>query len=324
MTRRCEWCGEPITLLDAQTTSGNSAWHTSCWNQAAEQRAAYIAECDESEGFTSRPLPDELPMSETGVSWSEVMEKFRADLREGCADPLERWRILPAEYRALQPQSDASYRRTRPVGHRQRRPSGRSFVGLCFLCPSGRGRLLRDFRSLLRAEVPIPGPHTFLSTFAPFLESQSPCSELSQGHRGRVLLLHIAGCIFHGAHIVARLSLHAPKLFWRTGAFCLTFLPLQEHNIYMERLTEQTAADLAGNYARNRFRDEIANSTAHPDGYVCQNCGGVTDRLTQVPEFEYMGCDDCMEEALKQIERQQARKLVWGEGVHSGRLPEVA
>jgi protein-arginine kinase activator protein McsA len=92
----------------------------------------------------------------------------------------------------------------------------------------------------------------------------------------------------------------------------------------MERLTEQTAADLAGNYARNRFRDEIANSTAHPDGYVCQNCGGVTDRLTQVPEFEYMGCDDCMEEALKQIERQQARKLVWGEGVHSGRLPEVA
>jgi hypothetical protein len=77
----------------------------------------------------------------------------------------------------------------------------------------------------------------------------------------------------------------------------------------MERFTEQTAADLAGNYARNRFRDEIANNTYHPDGYVCQNCGVVTDRLTQVPEFDYLGCDDCMEEALKQIARERARKL---------------
>jgi hypothetical protein len=50
---------------------------------------------------------------------------------------------------------------------------------------------------------------------------------------------------------------------------------------------------------RSRLRDEIANSTHHPDGYVCQNCGVVTDRLTLVPEFDYMGCDECMEEALK-------------------------
>jgi len=50
----------------------------------------------------------------------------------------------------------------------------------------------------------------------------------------------------------------------------------------------------------------------------------IVDRVTLVPEFNYYGCDDRMEEALKQIERQQARKLVRGERVHSGRFPEVA
>ena len=73
MTRTCEWCDEPIAFLDAQTTSGNSAWHTRCWNQSAEQLAAYIAECEDSEGFARRPLPDELPMSETGPIRSEVI-----------------------------------------------------------------------------------------------------------------------------------------------------------------------------------------------------------------------------------------------------------
>jgi hypothetical protein len=73
MTRTCEWCGEPITFVESQTTSGNAAWHTRCWNQAAEQRAAYIAECEDCEGFTRRPLPDELPMSETGAIRSEVI-----------------------------------------------------------------------------------------------------------------------------------------------------------------------------------------------------------------------------------------------------------
>jgi len=73
MSRTCEWCGEPIAFLDSQTTSGNSAWHTRCWNQASEQRAAYIGECEDGEGFVRRSLPDELPMSETGVDRSEVI-----------------------------------------------------------------------------------------------------------------------------------------------------------------------------------------------------------------------------------------------------------
>src|ERR1017187_9493347 len=73
MTRTCEWCDESIAFFDAQTTSGNAAWHTRCWNQAAEQRAAYIAECEDCEGFTRRPLPEELSKSETEFDRSEVI-----------------------------------------------------------------------------------------------------------------------------------------------------------------------------------------------------------------------------------------------------------
>lgn len=73
----------------------------------------------------------------------------------------------------------------------------------------------------------------------------------------------------------------------------------------MDRCSQQTASDLAGNYARNRFAEEIAN-TYHPDGYVCENCNQVVDRLTQVPEFDYMGCDDCMAEALAVLASEAA------------------
>jgi len=73
MPRTCELCSESIAFLDAQTASGNSAWHTRCWNQAAEQHASYIAACEDSEGFALRSLPDELPKSETGAARSEVI-----------------------------------------------------------------------------------------------------------------------------------------------------------------------------------------------------------------------------------------------------------
>jgi hypothetical protein len=42
----------------------------------------------------------------------------------------------------------------------------------------------------------------------------------------------------------------------------------------------------------------------------CENCGRGGERLTRVPEFDYMGCDDCMEEALAVIERKQAEAAV--------------
>ena len=58
--------------------------------------------------------------------------------------------------------------------------------------------------------------------------------------------------------------------------------------------------------------------------HICQNCGRTADRLTLAPEFEYMGCDDCMEEALKQIAREKARRLVRIERIEGEIFPEVA
>jgi hypothetical protein len=73
MPRNCEWCREPIAFLDAQTSSGTAAWHTRCFNQAAEQRDAYIAACEDGEGFAFRSLPDELSQREAGAVRSEVL-----------------------------------------------------------------------------------------------------------------------------------------------------------------------------------------------------------------------------------------------------------
>ena len=60
----CEWCRESIEFLDAKILSGSSAWHTRCWNEAAAEREAFRAQCEEIAAFSS--LPDELIESETG------------------------------------------------------------------------------------------------------------------------------------------------------------------------------------------------------------------------------------------------------------------
>ena len=54
-----------------------------------------------------------------------------------------------------------------------------------------------------------------------------------------------------------------------------------------------------------RFRD-AAFSVAVLE---CLNCKRVIDRLTLVPEFDYMGCDDCMEDALAVIASEQQELL---------------
>jgi hypothetical protein len=38
----------------------------------------------------------------------------------------------------------------------------------------------------------------------------------------------------------------------------------------------------------------------------CQNCGKRTNTLHHVPEFDYLACDDCMEEAMAILAREQA------------------
>jgi hypothetical protein len=62
--------------------------------------------------------------------------------------------------------------------------------------------------------------------------------------------------------------------------------------------------------AARRDRDEDGYPDAsHSEAInVCQNCRAHVERLTLVPEFEYMGCDECMEEALAVIAREQAER----------------
>jgi hypothetical protein len=55
-----------------------------------------------------------------------------------------------------------------------------------------------------------------------------------------------------------------------------------------------------------------------------ENCDQTVDRVTLVPEFNYMGCDDCMEEALQQIAREQERKGAQIERTQGTIIPEVA
>jgi len=38
---------------------------------------------------------------------------------------------------------------------------------------------------------------------------------------------------------------------------------------------------------------------------VCENCGASCETLHEVPEFDYMGCDECMLEALAVLRREQ-------------------
>ncbi len=90
---------------------------------------------------------------------------------------------------------------------------------------------------------------------------------------------------------------------------------------------EQTAADLARNYARTRFAEEIFNSPTYSVAVnICQNCGQSCDRLTDVPEFEFMGCDRCVEEAMGALQAEAAaeRKPVKIQRMQGELFPEVA
>ena len=49
------------------------------------------------------------------------------------------------------------------------------------------------------------------------------------------------------------------------------------------------------------FKEDVTFSVAV---LQCENCGQTCERVTHVPEFDYMGCDDCMEEALAVIARE--------------------
>ena len=55
-------------------------------------------------------------------------------------------------------------------------------------------------------------------------------------------------------------------------------------------------------------RDFPADASFSEAVLTCENCKAHADRLTRVPEWDYMGCDDCMEEALAVLEREQIER----------------
>src|SRR5215471_7893510 len=45
--------------------------------------------------------------------------------------------------------------------------------------------------------------------------------------------------------------------------------------------------------------------------HECFNCGKACDELHHVPEFDYMGCEDCLDEAMELLARESAGKELY-------------
>ena len=54
---------------------------------------------------------------------------------------------------------------------------------------------------------------------------------------------------------------------------------------------------------------EFPDASASVAVNECQNCGQTCETLHHVPEFGYLGCDDCMEEAMAIIARENCEHL---------------
>ena len=55
-------------------------------------------------------------------------------------------------------------------------------------------------------------------------------------------------------------------------------------------------------------RDEVAQSEAAGE---CFNCGRRAGELHHVPEFDYMGCEECLDEAMALLEAEAAGKELY-------------
>jgi hypothetical protein len=51
--------------------------------------------------------------------------------------------------------------------------------------------------------------------------------------------------------------------------------------------------------------------TESDSGSACGNCGKVTAELHNVPEFDYIGCTECLEEAVALLEAEAAGKELY-------------
>jgi hypothetical protein len=58
---------------------------------------------------------------------------------------------------------------------------------------------------------------------------------------------------------------------------------------------------------RDRDEDGRPDPPYSAAGHICENCRQVVEGLSWVEGFEYWGCDDCHEEALREIARELAQ-----------------
>src|SRR5689334_11953605 len=56
-----------------------------------------------------------------------------------------------------------------------------------------------------------------------------------------------------------------------------------------------------------RVWNEVPETTGSDN--TCQNCGQSSERVTFIPEFEYMGCDDCVVEALAVLADEKSSQV---------------
>jgi hypothetical protein len=86
----------------------------------------------------------------------------------------------------------------------------------------------------------------------------------------------------------------------------------------MDRFPLESATDLAANYARHMALKVCGDDAIYSAAVnVCENCGRACETLHHVPEFDYMGCDDCLAEAMAEIVRERS------EGLAAARIGET-
>lgn len=75
----CAYCTDAITAEDSQFTQGELRAHTRCANEAAAERAAWIAECDDTEGaaYAEYLERDRVPRKLAAVATTANCEKGR-------------------------------------------------------------------------------------------------------------------------------------------------------------------------------------------------------------------------------------------------------
>jgi hypothetical protein len=99
---------------------------------------------------------------------------------------------------------------------------------------------------------------------------------------------------------------------------------LMYENTFMSRFPLESAADLATNYARHMARIWGDDPTASVAVNICENCGKSCETLHHVREFDYMGCDTCLDEAMAVLAAEASANWLQAAVAANVRKPSAA